>query len=116
MYDEDINTEEGQTMKDELPRTIESLYNRHTRYAVTLMVDNKEITRLAFIEKKTKLGLLAVAKDSGEYISSLMTEEELDLDWSYVKKQLLFAEGRVRLAYGKTEREIASEMDLIYDT
>lgn len=97
-------------MNDAAPRTFEAMANRPTAYAIDLIIDGEEARRISFTASKTKRNLLWAASDNGEEIAALMTEDELDMAWTYAPGVLSFAAGRIQLRFGKTERDIASEL------
>lgn len=97
-------------MTDAAARTLEEMANRPTSYAVDLIADDAHVRRLAFTAKKTKRAIIEIAFENGEEIAALLTEAELDQDWSYSKGAAIFAGGRVQVRIGKTERDVASEI------
>ncbi len=88
------------------PKTLEQLQNRPTSYEVVVVFRGSS-TRLDFTQRKTKSGLLAVARQNGDKILAMLG------DWSgeasYTKKTG-WVFGPVVIEFsGLTERDCSNE-------
>lgn len=87
------------------PRSLEQMQNRSTCYEVGVYVGKEQVDTIAFVAKRTKMTLYKLAPEGG-ILKSLLTEEEMDMDWEYSKDSGFTFGGRVSLRFtGKTERE-----------
>ena len=96
-------------MKNTMPRTLEEMHNRQTRYEVA--VTAKGQTFIAnYMVRRCRDALIAVARDNNEFLLKALGDGP-DLEWSYsMKNGLEFAPG-VRVYYtGRTEGEARMEM------
>ncbi len=93
------------------PRTLEQMQHRSTCYEVGLYVSGKQVKTLTFAARKTNRSLLEAVWQNGSEIKPILTEEELDSDYSVSRFDgVVFHSGRVTVRFtGKTERECATE-------
>ena len=93
-----------------IPRTLTQQQRYGTSYEVAVTANGNE-TRLGFTERTTKGTLLNMVRDNGEFILTLLGD--WDGDWTYTKASgVTLGPARVHFT-GRTERDIASALNLI---
>ena len=81
-----------------------------TRYEVAVYTKGgRKVKSLGLSVRKTKAALLDFARDNGEFILSLIPEDEQDLEWTYnVDSGVCFGLGVFVAFTGLTERDLAN--------
>lgn len=97
-----------------LPASISDRANLPTRYEVAVYVDGDRARIIGYVGRRTKQVLLELCGANASFLKSLLTEEELDMNWNYTKNDGVSFADRVKIRFtGRTERDAAQSLNML---
>ena len=95
------------------PRTLTQQQNHATSYSVEVKQNGKVVGILGFTQRKTKANLIKYFQANSDDILNLIPESMQDDEWTYSKSTGFNFPANVNVNYGITEREYASQLNLV---